>query len=489
MKTNSQPGTSPFNTKGRPLREDPPRVRATIAARIPTRVGEFRLHHFTNSQDDKEHLALVMGQATGDDVLVRVHSECFTGDVLGSLRCDCGEQLEQAMAMIAAEGRGVVIYLRQEGRGIGLEEKLRAYNLQDQGYDTVEANLRLGHQADEREYWAAAGILDALNVRSIRLLTNNPAKVEHLTALGVDIRERIPLEPTVTEENAFYLATKARRMRHILASTDAPAASSANGDTEAPPYAGRQTAIPQAVREQIDGLRIRAADHFRRTGLPFVTLSYAQSLDGSITATPGRPFVISGQRSLLITHALRAAHDAILVGVDTVLADDPRLDVRLIEGRNPQAVILDSRLRTPPDARIFAYHERTWIATGDGDAARRAALEQAGARIAAVGTNGDGRVELSALLARLGKAGIQSVMVEGGARVLSAFLQQRLAHFAVVTISPFFLGGYPAVQWAGERPAAPPRLRAVTRTDAGEDLILWGELHYPSARQTDNART
>jgi GTP cyclohydrolase II len=186
-------------------------------ARIPTDQGEFQLCVYRNNQDGKEHLALIMGEAAGKSgLLARIHSECFTGDVLGSRRCDCGEQLNLAMKMIAAEGEGVLIYLRQEGRGIGLLEKLRAYNLQDQGFDTVEANLMLGHQPDERDYTMAARILEDLGVRSVRLVTNNPLKIAHLQNLGVPVVERVPLQPTVTADNADYLFTKVRRMNHLL---------------------------------------------------------------------------------------------------------------------------------------------------------------------------------------------------------------------------------------------------------------------------------
>jgi 3,4-dihydroxy 2-butanone 4-phosphate synthase/GTP cyclohydrolase II len=192
-------------------------VERRVTARIPTAGGEFQMCLYTNNFDDKEHLALILGEVAGkDDVLVRVHSECFTGDVLGSLRCDCGEQLHAAMELISATGEGVLIYLRQEGRGIGLLDKLRAYNLQDQGYDTVEANLALGHQADERDYRVAAAILADLRVSSVRLLTNNPSKIEHLLELGVEVRERIPVEPTVHAENVTYLLTKVQRMDHLL---------------------------------------------------------------------------------------------------------------------------------------------------------------------------------------------------------------------------------------------------------------------------------
>ena len=192
-------------------------VERKACARIPTDLGEYQLCLYVTSQDDKEHLAVVIGDVQDQsDVLVRVHSECFTGDVLGSRRCDCGEQLQRSMEMIAAAGAGVVIYLRQEGRGIGLLDKLRAYNLQDQGYDTVDANLALGHQADEREYSVAAHILDDLGVRSIRLLTNNPIKIQRLRELGVPVSERVPLQSTVNADNAQYLFTKALRMNHLL---------------------------------------------------------------------------------------------------------------------------------------------------------------------------------------------------------------------------------------------------------------------------------
>ena len=147
---------------------------------------------------------------------MRIHSECFTGDVLGSRRCDCGEQLHRAMELIAMEGQGVIIYLRQEGRGIGLKEKLRAYNLQDDGLDTVDANLALGHAADARDYSMASAILEDLGVASVRLMTNNPDKIEELVKLGIEVTERVALETTVYPDNAAYLLTKVQRMNHLL---------------------------------------------------------------------------------------------------------------------------------------------------------------------------------------------------------------------------------------------------------------------------------
>lgn len=192
-------------------------VTRMVRTRLPTEAGNFDLYLYHNNSDDKEHLALSMGMIEEqEDVLVRVHSECFTGDVLASRRCDCGEQLKRALQIIAAEGRGVLIYLRQEGRGIGLLDKLRAYNLQDQGYDTVDANLLLGHQADERDYQAAVKILEDLHVRSIRLLTNNPDKIAKLRRLGAKVTKRVSLEATIHAENAGYLLAKAMRMHHLF---------------------------------------------------------------------------------------------------------------------------------------------------------------------------------------------------------------------------------------------------------------------------------
>jgi 3,4-dihydroxy 2-butanone 4-phosphate synthase/GTP cyclohydrolase II len=187
------------------------------SARIPINLTDFHLLLYQNEQDDKEHLALIKGSITEQqEVLTRIHSECFTGDVLGSGRCDCGPQLRAAVEMIQREGSGVIVYLRQEGRGIGLMDKLRAYNLIDEGLDTVDANLALGHEPDERDYTMAALILKDLKVQSVRLMTNNPIKVESLNALGVPVVMRVPLETEITKDNVEYLRTKAIKMKHYL---------------------------------------------------------------------------------------------------------------------------------------------------------------------------------------------------------------------------------------------------------------------------------
>ena len=198
-------------------------VHRMVCSRIPTLSGNFLLCLYSNNQDEKEHLALVQGDVEGKEgVLVRIHSECFTGDVLGSMRCDCGEQLKHAMATIVEEGEGILLYLRQEGRGIGLLDKLKAYNLQDEGYDTVDANLLLGHEVDERDYSIAALILKDLGVRSVRLMTNNPAKIEMLEEAGVVVDKRMKIDPIVTPDNLRYLETKVSRMNHLFELSPTP---------------------------------------------------------------------------------------------------------------------------------------------------------------------------------------------------------------------------------------------------------------------------
>jgi GTP cyclohydrolase II len=196
--------------------EDDNIVRVACAT-IPTAHGDFELCLHRAAPSGEEHMTLRMGDlGDGSDVLARVHSECFTGEVLGSRRCDCADQLERAMQAVAAEGRGVIVYLRQEGRGIGLEDKLRAYALQDEGMDTVDANLALGHAADERDYAVAGAILRSLGVGSVRLLTNNPDKVAGLERSGIRVVERLPLVGAVTPQNAAYLRAKAARLGHAL---------------------------------------------------------------------------------------------------------------------------------------------------------------------------------------------------------------------------------------------------------------------------------
>lgn len=440
-------------------------IHRTTSARIPTPEGTFQLVHYVDEHDGKEHLALTMGDVEGQaGVLVRVHSECFTGDVLGSQRCDCGEQLHQAMERIAQLGRGVIIYLRQEGRGIGLGQKLRAYNLQDQGFDTVDANLMLGHQADERNYESAAAILADLGISSIRLMTNNPTKIDHLVALGVQIDERVPVHVTVTSDNALYLATKVERMHHLLSLP------------EKTQYSAGQDVV-SGLRDRLAALRTRAEEHHARTGRPFVTLSYAQTLNGTIGGAGKTPISISGSESLRVTHMLRSIHDGILVGIGTVMADNPRLSVRLIEGPSPQPIIVDTQGRTPLDAQLWQHPKSPWIATGLERSNAINALGGRGARLFPTPSR-HGHIDLAHLFDQLGTNGIRSLMVEGGAGIITGLLTQALVDYAVITIAPRFLSGTSVTDNSQELSESSPTLVETSYTPCGEDLLVWGDIVY-----------
>ena len=434
------------------------KMQATVypmtSAQIPTDMGDFQLHLYHNDHDNKEHLALVMKEVKGKYAsshlppLVRIHSECFTGDVLGSLRCDCGPQLQMAMERIAQEGAGAILYLRQEGRGIGLLDKLRAYNLQDDGHDTVEANLLLGHKADARDYTIASLILRDLGIQSLRLMTNNPHKVEGLTEQGLTITERVPLQTAVHPHNHTYLTTKVQRMRHLL---DLPPTPHSNGNTN------HNLSIPRLTPGQ---------PHTHR---PFITLSYAQSLDGSITKQRGQPLAISSPQAMHLTHQIRANHQAILVGIGTILADNPSLTVRLVDGRSPQPIILDSHLRFPTTTRL----QNPWIiTTHQASQERQQQLEQQGIQIIRVDSDENGRVHLPAALTQLHQRNIHSLMVEGGSEIITSFLTSSLVDRLIITIAPLLVGGLRAVQ---QLPNI-PRLRHSTTYPVGQDTVLIGDL-------------
>src|SRR5947207_3445022 len=423
----------------------PPADASRADASLPTRGGDFRISVFRF--DGTEVVALARGELGGaEPVLVRLHSECLTGDVLGSLRCDCGDQLRASLAMIGAADRGVLLYLDHEGRGIGLFDKVRAYGLQDGGLDTVDANVELGLPIDARDYSAAASVLQELGIRSLRLMTNNPAKILGLEMHGIDVVERVPLETIPNEINAPYLRAKASRMGHLL-------------DGVPDPRHLDEATIP--------------------TARPLVTVHYAQTIDGRIASRTGDSRWVSGEGSLRLAHELRAAHDAVLVGIGTVLADDPKLTVRLVAGDSPVRVVVDSRLRIPLDAIVLDTSDaRTIVATTpDASEERAAAIRARGAEVLRVRAEADGRVDLRDLLVRLRDEGIRSVLVEGGRGIITAALREHLVDRLTVCIAPKVIGeGIAAV---GDLHI--DRLRdAITFersgfTASGGDVVFYGE--------------
>lgn len=438
-----------------------PEVQNIVRTRIPTEYGNFTLFYYTNTVDNKEHVAMVKGDVSNvSGVPVRIHSECFTGDVLGSRRCDCRDQLQTSMNTLGGAECGVLIYLRQEGRGIGLLEKLKAYNLQDQGLDTVDANIQLGHRPDERSYQLAALILNDLKVSSVQIMTNNPTKISQLNQLGIQVDKRIPIEVGHHTENAGYLKTKAERMAHMLSL----------GHGDAPP---QDSAFLRTLKSELENTMESAP----RT--PFVTVSYAQSIDGSIAAAANDTISLSCERALEMTHLLRAEHDALLVGINTILTDDPHLNVRYHEGPNPQPVVLDSHLRFPLQATLLQHGHRPPIilTTHAAPQEKEQQLLQAGARVIRLESESGGRVDIPEAMSRLREMGFRSIMVEGGASVIGQFLGRKLADYCVVTIAPRLIGGLKAFS-SLERPENAPPLSI---TDCqyhrlGSDMIIYGSV-------------
>ena len=438
--------------------DGPVQLRELASVTLPTSLGVFDARAF-ECGSGLVYLALTKGDVTGgDEVLTRVHSECLTGDALRSLRCDCGIQLQLALRAITAAGRGVLVYATgHEGRGIGLIDKLRSYVEQDRGSDTVDANLALGVPVDGRRYGASAGVLHALGVRSVRLLTNNPAKVEGLRSAGVRIAAVEPLATAPQARNVRYLRTKERRLGHVRP-------------------AGEMVGTPVNGEAPVDVSALMGA------GLPpdrpYVVLKFAQTLDGRIATTTGDARWISGEAERRVSHALRAACDAVLVGVGTVIQDDPQLTVRMVPGASPLRFVLDSTLRLPADAKILQPEAVTTILTTDrsgADRRRSLADRDVGVEVLPSGPQG---VDLPAALAALGRAGVQTLLVEGGGRVITSLLGAGLVDRLIVGVAPTIIGrGTDAVGPLGITSVA-DGLRLVNRSVhmVGDDVLIAGDL-------------
>jgi GTP cyclohydrolase II len=429
---------------------------------LPTWAGEFDLRAFEGASGDAYLLFTRGDVGDGRGVLVRLHSGCLTGDALGSRRCDCGPQLQLAMRRIAADGRGILLYAPgHEGRGIGLVAKLQAYMLQDGGHDTVDANRRLRLPVDGRDYAEAVEVLRVVGVRSARLLTNNPDKVRALRRGGIAVDEVVALQTTPHVRNLGYVETKRRRLGHLAPGGEHLAA---NGSLDGQGKALDATALLGAVHAGPDR--------------PYTVLKYAQTLDGRIATRSGDSKWISGAEERRVAHAMRAACDAVLVGANTVIADDPQLTVRMVPGASPIRVVLDSTLRAPLGARVFGPDAATVVLTTErSDPDRRVALRERGVEVEVVGGSPDG-IDLADGLARLLRLGIRSVLVEGGGCVITSMLRGRLVDRVVVAVAPILLGtGTEAVGDLGTSLVANGlRLRDRTVHQAGTDLLIAGDL-------------
>ena len=388
---------------------------------LPTDYGTFTLRAYT--YNGITHVAMTMGDpASSDAPLVRMHSECLTGDVLGSHRCDCGDQLNAALQAISSHGHGILLYLRgQEGRGIGLDNKLRAYALQDtEGLDTVEANRALGLPDDARDYRAAAEMLTQLGCQRIRLLSSNPAKSDALTEHGITVTQRLNLQLPDRPENSAYLQSKRQRMNH-----DVP-----NGHPE----------LDHSL--ELDVYKTLATHDE-------VIAQLAQSEDGFIAAHSGDAEFVSGALDRRHLHCLRAAVGAVLVGAGTVAADNPQLTVRAVEGENPVRVILDPRARIPRSSTVLqsADAPTLWLVGADmtipGDIAEHVT-------VARLPQSADAKVDPHAVIALVREHVEGSILVEGGGQTVSDFLTAGALDRLFLTKAPVLIGdGVPGIRFEG----------------------------------------
>ncbi len=398
---------------------------------LPTRHGPFRaLGH--RDAAGSEYVILTRGLEPTPTAppLVRIHSGCLTGDALGSLRCDCGDQLAASLEAIDEAGSGVLIYAAgHEGRGIGLLNKLRAYALQDRGLDTVDANEALHLPADARDYRECASILRALGLTRIRLLTSNPAKQDGLGRLGLEVTERVALRVPDRQENAAYLATKRARMGHDPAPPD--------DWTEL--LAGR---IPAALPS---GELVVRYGPLVAAGPRLAIAQLGQSLDGFIATRTGDSAGLTGADDHEHLHRLRALVDAVVVGAGTVTADDCRLTVRLVRGRNPVRVVIDPHGRIPVNSRVLTdgVAPALWLIGPEAEVPTTAAH---------VGVHRLTAEDFAPvrLLEFLTALGLGRVLVEGGGETVSRFLGARVLDRLFLTSSPLLIGdGRPGIRFDG----------------------------------------
>ncbi|MBG6181427.1 GTP cyclohydrolase II [Arthrobacter sp. CAN_A1] len=434
------------------------RVERVVETVLPTRYGVFRMVGYRDAQDN-EHVALVCGDIESTVPLVRVHSECLTGDALGSYRCDCGEQLDASLQRISEEGTGVVIYVRgHEGRGIGLLEKLRAYALQDQGVDTVDANTSLGLPVDARDYQQSIEILLGLGITRIRLLSSNPAKQEALESGGITVAARSGLNIAQRPENASYIATKRARMRH---------------DGEPAQDVWRQLTEGVVPRGSVHGL---AAELLTRYG-PLVEAvrpdgrlvigQLGQSLDGFIASRTGDAQFVTGSEDREHLHRLRALVDAVVIGASTVTSDDCLLTVRAVDGPNPVRAVLDPQARIPRGSAVLTdgAAPTLWLVGSD------AVVPTALAAHVSVRRLPDGDFEPHRILDLLSDLGHPRVLVEGGGHTVSRFLEAGELDRLYLTCAPILVGdGVPGIRFTGSDSLSGALSAPVRRFEFGRDI-------------------
>lgn len=415
-------------------------------SRLPTAHGLFTLRTYTH--EGMAHAVMSIGSpASLDAPLVRVHSECLTGDVLGSHRCDCGDQLSASLAAIAHAGHGLLIYMRgHEGRGIGLENKLRAYALQDEGLDTVAANRALNLPDDARDYTAAAAILLDLDCPRITLLSSNPSKVSALESMGITVAGRLGLQVPDRPENAAYLEAKRRFMDHV-APVGHPSVDSTETSTE----------------ETLDVYATIA-------GSDEVVAQLAQSEDGFIATSNGDAQFVSGQVDRAHLHRIRAAVGAVLVGCGTVIADNPQLTVRAVPGENPVRVVLDPNARVPATSTVLTSPEAAtlWLI-----GAEVAPSPDIGGHVRVVRLPPTEEDEISpALIVSLIREHVSgSILIEGGGRTVSSFLTAGMLDRLFLTSAPVLIGnGVPGIRFEGTPVMAKALRRPFRRYQFGEDM-------------------
>ncbi|RMB60186.1 GTP cyclohydrolase II [Tessaracoccus antarcticus] len=434
-------------------------VTRVVTTRLPTRHGTFDMVGYAGLAG-AEHVALVWGSHngfTGEPPLVRVHSECLTGDAFGSYRCDCGEQLDAALGTISRATSGALVYMRgHEGRGIGLLNKLRAYALQDNGRDTVDANTDLGLPIDSRDYRQGADILRDLGIETVRLLTSNPAKQIALEALGITVVGRQRLHVPDRAENTAYLNAKRSRMEH---------------DPVPDPQAWEQLSVGVIPDGELDPLQMELVDRYGplvQAGERLVIAQLGQSIDGFIASRTGDACFVTGEEDREHLHRLRALVDAVIVGAGTVTADDCQLTVRSVSGAHPVRVVLDPHARIPTDAKLLSdpVAPTLWFVGPDAVVPERVADHVDIHRLESMEAFAPSRV-----LERLGRQGLKRVLVEGGGVTVSTFLRGGVLDRLFLTTAPMLVGdGIPGIRFDGTDALSGAITAPVRRFLLGNDI-------------------